>query len=223
MLVLITGYVLLRSPFFEVSRILVRGNQFLSEDTIKSAAGINTGENIFKLDLAAAASGLKVIPLVRDVRIERSFPSTVVITVQERVPLALLPTGDGFIEVDGEGVCLQKAGAGIPGLPVITGVQGDIPNPGQVVRAGRLEEALAVVGGLPGEVVAALSEVHVGEDGLLSLYTIDGIQCRFGAAADIREKGEVLAQLLMELRRQKAKVRYIDLSSAGQPVVLFKN
>jgi len=223
LLILIAGYILLRSPVFEVHSVLVRGNQFLSEDTIRSVADISAGANIFKLDLAAPAVNLKMIPMIKEARITRSLPATVVITVKERRPLALLPDGEGFVEVDAEGVYLQKAGVGVPGLPVITGVQGDIPGPGQVIRAERLGDALAVINGLPGEVVAGLSEVHVGGDGRVWLYTLDRIQCRFGLPAEIREKGAVLSQLLVELRRQEARVEYIDLSSAGQPVVRYKN
>lgn len=222
LLVLVAGYILLRSPVFEVHRVLVRGNQFLSEDIIRSVADISTGVNIFKLDLAATAANLKTIPMVKEVQVTRSLPSTVVITVRERTPLALLPTGEGFIEVDEEGVYLQKASAGVPGLPVITGIQGDIPAPGQVIRAERLGDALAVIRGLPGEVVANLSEVHVAGDGQVRIYTIEGIQCRFGLPTEIQEKGAVFSQILLELRKQGAKVKYIDLSCAGQPVVLYR-
>lgn len=222
LLVLVTGYVLLRSPFFEVHKVLVRGNQFLSEEKIRSVADIGIGTNIFKLDLGVSESNLKLVPMIKEVQVARSFPSTVVITVKERSPLGLLSTKEGFIEVDEEGIFLQKTSAGAPGLPVITGVQGDIPNPGQAVRAERLGEALAVIDGLPGEAVANLSEVHIDEDGQIRIYTIEGIQCRFGTATEIQEKGAVFSQLLLELRKQGAKVKYIDLSCSGQPVVLYK-
>ncbi len=222
LLVLVTGYILLQSPLFEVRRVAVRGNQFLSEEKIKSVADIGAGVNIFKLDLSATVSNLKILPMIKEVHVSRSFPSTIVITVNERKPAGLLSAGEGFIEVDEEGVYLKKAGAGVPGLPVITGVQGDIPNLGQVVRAERLEDALAVIDGLPDEVVANLSEVHVEEAGQVRIYTIEGIQCRFGTAVDIQEKGAVLSHTLAELRRQGAKVQYIDLSSASKPVVYYK-
>ena len=222
LLVLVTGYVLLRSPLFEVHRVLVRGNQFLSEEKIRSLADIGMGINIFKLNLAAVASNLKLVPMIKEVQVARSFPSTVVINVKERSPLGLLPTKEGFVEVDEEGVYLMKANAGTPGLPVITGVQGELPGPGQVIRAERLVDALAVIGGLPTEAVTNLSEVHVDEDGQIKVYTTEGFQCRFGSATEIQEKGAVFSQLLLELRKQGAKVMYIDLSSAGQPVVLYK-
>jgi cell division protein FtsQ len=221
-LVLITGYVLLRSPFFEVRNILVRGNQLIDQGKLKSVSDIAPGANIFKVDLAEATTRLKLIPMLKDVQVTRALPSTVVIEVKERKPVGLLPTGDGFIEVDGEGVYLQKANAGSPGLPVITGIQCDTFSPGEAVKAERLGDALKVISGLSSETVAELSEVHVDNDGQIRFYTIDGIQCRFGLSDDIQTKGDILAGLLKELRAHKDKINYIDLSCADKPVVYYK-
>lgn len=212
----------MRSPFFEVRSILVQGNQLIDQGKIKSVSDIAPGVNIFKVDLAAAASQLKLIPVVKDVKVTRSLPSTVVIRVKERTPVGLLPTKEGFIAVDGEGVYLQKTNAGSPGLPVVTGINFEVASPGEVVNAGGLGDALTVISGLPSETVAGLSEVHVDSDGQIKLYTIEGIQCRFGLAGEIQEKGEVLNQLLKELRNQQDKIEYIDLSSAAKPVVYYK-
>lgn len=221
LLVLVTGYILLRSPFFEVAYVQVRGLQYLNEEKIRSVADIGMGVNIFKVDLTAVSTNLKLLPMVRDVQVSRSLPATVVITVQERSPMGLLPSEEGFIEVDEDGVYLMKAGPGAPGLPVITGVSAIIPSPGQVIQASGLVDALSVIRGLPAEAVANLSEVHVEEDGQIKIYTLEGVQCRFGSATQIQEKGRVLSQLLLELRSQGARVKYIDLSSAGQPVVFY--
>jgi cell division protein FtsQ len=222
LLVLITGFVLLRSPFFEVRSIVVQGNQIVDQGRIKSVSDIAPGENIFKVDLKEAAEKLKLIPMIKDVQVTRSLPSTVVIVVEERKPAGILPTGEGFIEVDGEGVYLQKANACVPGLPVVTGINFNLPSPGDVINDVRLHEALAVITGLSGETVAGLSEVHIDEDRQIKLYTIEGIECRFGLAEDIQEKGNIFTELLKELRNQQDRINYIDLSCADKPVVFYK-
>ena len=206
---------------FEVHRVLVRGNEYISEQII-SAANIGIGENIFKVDLNTAKANLKLISMVKEVRLDRSLPSSVVINVLERKPLGLLPAREGFIKVDEEAIYLQEAKAGTPGLPVLTGIEYELPNPGQAVQSERLRDALEVITGLPASVVASLSEVHTGEDGQIILYTLEGIHCRLGLAMEIPEKGAILEQLLQQLSKQKDKINYIDLSCAGQPVVLYK-
>lgn len=223
LLVLAAGYILLQSPLFEVRRVHVQGNYLLIEGKIRSVADIGAGVNIFKLDLETVRSRLKMIPMIKEAQVSRSLPATVVITIKERVPLGILPVQGGFIEVDEEGVNLMTASVGVPGLPVITGVNADdVPPPGQVVHAAGLKDALAVIGGLPGEVVANLSEVHVDGEDRIMLYTIEGIQCKFGQATEIKEKGVIISQLIQELRKIGAKVDYIDLSYAGQPVVYYQ-
>jgi len=200
----------------------VRGNEYISEEQIISIANIGIGENIFKVDLNTAKANLELISMIKEVQVDRSLPSSVVINVLERKPFALLPAREGFIKVDEEGIYLQEARAGTPGLPVLTGIEYELPNPGQAVQAERLGDALKVITGLPASVVASLSEVHTAEDGQIILYALEGIQCRLGLAMEIPEKGAILEQLLQQLSKQKDKINYIDLSCAGQPVVLYK-
>lgn len=223
LLILVTGYILLRSPLFEVKKVQVKGHHYLNEEKVLAVADIGLGTNIFKLDLAEVTSGLLLVPMIKEVQVARSLPATVVITVRERRPLGLLPAEDGFIEVDEEGIYLQKAGAGVPGLPVITGIRGEISGPGQVIRAEGLADALAVTKEIPEEILARLSEIHIEEDGQIKIYTLEGIQCRFGTATEITEKAAVFSHLLLELRLQENKVQYIDLSCAGQPVVFYNH
>lgn len=223
LLVLTGGFILLNSSLFDVSRVLVRGNHFMEEEKIRTVADIGQGTNIFKVNLNAAAGGVKLLPMIKDVKVKRSLPSTIVIEVTERKPLGLLPTAEGFIEVDRDGVYLKKTGVGLSGLPVVTGIQTPIPNPGEPVQAGRLSEALGVIDGLPEDAVSILSEVNISENGQVTMYTLDNIQCRFGMASEAAEKGRVLVQILKEIQSRGEKIQYIDLSCASSPVVYYKH
>jgi len=221
--IFIAGYTLLQSSIFNVKKILVQGNQYLTQEKIKSVSGIKAGVNIFKLNLEPAAVNLKLMPMIKEVQVVRSLPATVVIKVAERAPSGLLTAGDRFIEIDEEGVYLKETSAGVSGLPVITGLSYDLPDPGQVVRAEGLENALEVISGLPEEVVAGLSEVYVGGNGQVTVYTMEGVQCRLGQAVQIKTKGEMLSGIMLELSKKDTRVKYIDLSCAGQPVVYYEN
>ncbi|MDF9409924.1 FtsQ-type POTRA domain-containing protein [Pelotomaculum isophthalicicum JI] len=211
----------MKSPLFEIKQVVIRGNLYLAEENIRTEADINMGINIFKINLAAVADKLKMMPMIKDARVTRVLPSTVLINVTERRPLGLLPVGNSFVEVDEEGICLQKAGSGVPGIPIITGIKVDAPGLGERVKAEHLEDALMMTSGLPDEVINKLSEVHVDQNGQIKAYTLDRIQCRLGEAVDIREKGVVLARILQEMQKQGAKVKYIDLTSVGKPVVKY--
>lgn len=217
---LTAAYILARSSVFEVREIRVVGNSSLSREKIISASGINPGENIFKLDLKASAERLKGIPLIKSVEISRRLPSAVEITVEERRARALLPVEGGFIQVDSDGVCLQKGDIASSQLPVVTGVKFVVPAPGGQVKSEALGRALTVVMGFPAGLLPMLSEVNVDGDHLIA-YTLDGIQCRLGAATDVQQKGEVLIKVLDELKVKGRRIEYIDLSHTGSPVVKY--
>jgi len=220
LLFLLTAYVLARSQFFEVREIRVAGNDTLGREEIISVAGINPGENIFKLDLRKASEKLKVIPVVKSVEMYRRLPSAVEIKIQERKPAALLPVGGGFIQVDGDGVYIRKGSAGMDQLPVVTGVTAFVPVVGQKVESEALATALEVIKGLPAALIIRLSEINISEDQVVA-YTLDGIQCRLGTVSDLGQKGDVFMKVLDELKVKGKRIEYIDLSYAGSPVVKY--
>ncbi|MFZ5647227.1 MAG: cell division protein FtsQ/DivIB [Bacillota bacterium] len=217
---LTAAYVLTRSSIFEVREIRVIGNTSLSRENIISVAGINPGENIFRIDLKAAAEKLKVVSLIKTVEMSRRLPSAVEIKVAERAACALLPVDTGFIQVDDEGVYIQKGDVGINQLPVVTGIVFDLPQPGEQIKSEKLDLAIGVIRGVSPELPPRLSEIYIEGDQAV-VYTLDGIQCRLGASADLKQKGEVLAKILEGLKTKGKRIEYIDLSHAASPVVKY--
>ncbi|MFZ5634278.1 MAG: cell division protein FtsQ/DivIB [Bacillota bacterium] len=220
MVFLTAAYILARSPVFEVREIRVAGNSSLTREKIISVSGINPGENIFKLDLKASAEKIRVIPAIKSVDLSRDLPSAVEIRVQERKPCALLPVDSGFIQVDDEGVYLQKGDVAANQFPVVTGVKFTAPAPGEQIKSEALSKALTVIKELPPGLLPQLSEVNVDGDQAVA-YTLDGIQCRLGAVTDLQQKGEVFMKVLNELKVKGKRIEYIDLSYTGSPVVKY--
>ena len=222
-IVLLAAYVLLQSPIFTISNIYVLGNNSLSSEDVIKVSGIVTGMNIFKADLKTADSKIKAIPLVKDEKTTRKFPHTVVIEISERSPVALVLLEGHFVEVDAEGVYLRQGSAGATGLPVITGGQLLTSGPGKQVKGEEFEKALKVVGQLPVELRQNLSEINVSNDERVTLYTIDGTECKMGFAEDAGKKGNYIFQVLQELKEQGKKIEYVDFSIANSPVVKYRN
>ncbi|MEO6398313.1 MAG: FtsQ-type POTRA domain-containing protein, partial [Tepidiformaceae bacterium] len=77
------SYWVFTSPFFRVSDVVVEGNSRVSTDTIVGAANV-FGDSMFTTDLAAAQKELYQLPLVNSVRVEREWPHTLKILVEER-------------------------------------------------------------------------------------------------------------------------------------------
>lgn len=214
-------YIILRSPLFQVREISVTGNIELSRDLIVSVSGLKTGENTLNMDLKAARARLESIPAIESAKVERRLPSRVVISVAERKAVALLPSPEGFLEVDQEGVYIKKGSLNIGGLPIITGLEVKVSQPGSDLDIQGLDQALGVIRGLPQELLPLLSEVNLGVSDNILLYTLEGVQCRLGMPVDLEQKGNILLQVLGELKSMGKKIEYVDLTYAGSPVVKY--
>ncbi len=70
--------------FFKVNTVEVQGNTIYSADEIRSASGIQKGDNLFTLNKEAAAGSIKAsLPYVETVSIIRFLPDKIVIEVKE--------------------------------------------------------------------------------------------------------------------------------------------
>lgn len=213
LLLLIAGFLLIRSPFFEVASVEVRGNELLAKEEILSVAGVTTGVNIFRVHLGEAGEKLGTLPLVKEASLERRFPSTIVVNIEERRPLALVDIEDAFWEVDAEGVVLRRQKVGAEGLPVVTGaVPGDRT----------MSKALSVTAALPAEIKGELSEINVSEGYRITLYTVDGIPVYLGSADELDTQALILSEVLDAVRASGRTVEYIDLAEPQNAVVKYK-
>ncbi|KUK65745.1 MAG: Cell division protein FtsQ [Desulfotomaculum sp. 46_80] len=220
LLLLLAVYILIGSPFFEIQKVEVKGNKFYTTEKIKSLADIDLHKNIFKVNLSAASSRIRKLPMIREAEVKRELPSGVIISVVEREPVAFLFVLQNFIMLDEEGVYCRKSKVGEADLPVITGFDVRIPSEGQAIQNQFLTIALEVVKSLPQGLNNTLSEINVDKNKKITIYTLAGIQCRMGFSDNIVRKGDVLGQVLDKL--EDREIDYIDLSTADCPVIKYK-
>ncbi|MCD5407243.1 MAG: cell division protein FtsQ/DivIB [Desulfotomaculum sp.] len=230
-------YVFLQSPVFEVHEIKIFVNndqlnlQQVSAQSYIALSGVILGNNIFKLNLNSGEEEISLLPMVKEVKITRRFPATVIIAVVERKPVALLPTNKGFIELDKEGIYLRKGQFSEIYLPVITG-SGILEDnkkinssfldlqPGQKMSGKSITVALQVIDELPPALLNNLSEIHIDVQNRITIYTIDGIQGRFGLPEELYQKGDIFLQVLQQVHHGQ-EIKYIDINSFKAPVVKY--
>ncbi len=109
-----------RAEVFQIVGVDVNGVRQVSDGEVRALAGIFAGQNIFRVDLDAAARKALANPWVRDVRIERNWPRRIRITITERAPRAVLQAANGRFLIDRDGVVIVPAApANEAGLPTI--------------------------------------------------------------------------------------------------------
>ncbi len=220
LLFFLAAYVFLQSPLFDVQKIEISGRHRIPKEQLVKLSGVVPGSNIFKLDLRTGEDKINLLPAVKTVKIIRKFPSTVVIDIQEREPTALLPLGKDFIEIDADGVYLKKGNVYEASLPIITGCKINGLKLGSKVSGTGIDTALKVVSALPDELLHQLSEIHLGNDNKIFIYTLNGVQGRLGSPEEIESKGKMFLQVLNQVSEGKP-IEYIDLTSFKSPVVKY--
>jgi hypothetical protein len=104
---------------FRVRRVEVNGVRYLTAATVVEAAGIEGTANVFD-DPAPWLERLRMHPLIAGVRIQRRVPGTIVLHIEEAVPVAFARTPElRAIGAHGRILPLNPADEGL-NLPVLT-------------------------------------------------------------------------------------------------------
>jgi cell division protein FtsQ len=111
------------SPMFTVSSITVEGTSRIDKSEVLRLSDIKTGMRIMGIRPGVAERAIAKNPWVKKAGVTRHFPSTVVIRVQERTPIALVNAGNVYY-ADDEGKLLPLFKGTYSDLPLVTGVKG---------------------------------------------------------------------------------------------------
>ena len=114
---------------FEVHRVEVRGTQHLNELKVYERVLAQRDRAMTQVDLAALRGDLLRLSWVKDARVSRQLPDTLVIDIVERKPHAVLRAQDHFVLIDETGAALDPiSDADAKGMLVLsgTGVSGRV-------------------------------------------------------------------------------------------------
>jgi cell division protein FtsQ len=100
------GRATLRSlAYFHVRKLEIRGVRYLEPQDVVARLRIDTLRSIVD-DVSPLEARLRSHPQVADVTISRRFPGTLIVTIKENMPVALVPRGDGLQPYDSAGRAL---------------------------------------------------------------------------------------------------------------------
>lgn len=212
---------MVRSPTLALTTVNVRGLDRLKREDIISAAALLEGQSMLRLDLDQIARRLLGLPRVAVVRVDRVWPRTLDIVIQERAGLMLVACGTGWLEVAADGVIIEIHEAlelVHEGLFELTGFA-----PAQVALGARLPgpdgfaaaASLAVLAEAGEEIVLAAVD-----DGMLEVHLADLTTIYLGrSGSDLPHRARIALAILYELRATAQQVEYIDVRVPTQPVV----
>ena len=199
------GLVLYFTPVMSARSVVVVGTGEVSREEVVDVAKVAPGTPLLQIDTDAVADRVAGIRRVASARVQREYPSTLRITILERVPVVVKDFGDGPHLFDRDGVDFATAPPP-PGLAYI-----DVDNPGPTDPT--TQAALEVMTALRPEVVAQVSRIAAPSVASITLTLTDGRTVVWGTTERTGEKAEKLAALLTQ------PGRVYDVSSPDLPTV----
>lgn len=204
--------VVLRSPLLEARTIHVRGAAHVSRADVLRIAGISRGTNVATFDAGAAERRLEDDPWIAEATIGKHLPSTLVIVVRERQPVAVSEIGGvrRLVASDGTALNLVTAAALLPSIAAA-----DPTSP--ALTAGEIRDAARAIGAMPLGVRRSVARVAVLADGELRVDLASGAPVLFGPATDLAAKAQALRALLAYAARQGRTIVAADVQVPTAP------
>ena len=215
------------SPLFAVTELLLTGVEGSDAELVRAVAGLDTGDNLLRLDLAAAERRVEQLSWVRDASVTREPPSTVRITVTPRRAEVVVLLAESAWLVDSDGYVI--GGGTEPGLVPIEARNSVLPGVGSPTRDAAILNALAVHRALPSRLRDMLVGYHAPSDRGLRLRLappgLDPLWVRFGVADRAADKAGVLLALLDDVVSSSSatggpSIATIDVRAPGNPVLI---
>lgn len=192
----------------ELRRVHITGASAEATPAIRRALDVKAGQPITGLDLATLQASVQAVGWVREARVVRLLPDTLIVEVVEHDRLAIWQTGGRVFVIDGEGRAIQGADAGrYPDLPLVVGSGAD-------AAAGDILRLLRERPRLMGRVDA--------------LVRVDGrrwdLRLRDGGLIQLPAAGEEAALIQLDALDQRERLlelgfERIDLRTEGQVAV----
>ena len=193
------------SSWLAVETIDVSGAQTVEANDIRARSGIDEGEPLARVDLASAERRIASLAVVRSVQVTRQWPNGILVSLEERVAIAVVKIGDRLRGMDVDGVVFRDYKKAPPGLPR---VETDIGT-----TSAALQEAAKVISALPEDLTLMVDHVDVQSVDKISLVLKDGRTVVWGSADESETKAEVLAVLL----QTGTDVKVFDVSVPSKP------
>lgn len=212
----VTGAVgIYRSSFLAVDTVRTAGNNILSDAHIVALAEVPGDATLLNIKTDEIVSRLLSDPYIKEARVDRNLPATLVLRVEERAPVAAFELADATYLVDDEGYWLSAASAE---QTATLAVVRDLPTlafePGARIDDASARNAIAIVNGLSPELREITAYLNAPSVEKTEIITREGIAIFLGSSDQLAVKDEVARRILAE---NEGKVVYINVRIVDRP------
>jgi len=138
--------VLAESPIFMIRHIQFKNTEFLNPKILMRLLAFKKGaDSLFSISARELSRRLKKDPDIKNAVVEKCFPDTLKITIDENIPYVKIRDSNKDYFLDYKGAVLLRNIWGNKVVPLIIGLGKAKPIPGRVYSGARLKIALDVI------------------------------------------------------------------------------
>ncbi|MGE5557395.1 MAG: cell division protein FtsQ/DivIB [Bacillota bacterium] len=217
-LLIMAVYVFFLSDFFKIDDIRINGNSRLTAEEIIIYAGLDTAKSFFQIDAGEIKRKLERHQLIRSCAVEKRFPKTIRIKVNERKPLFLFKYGAQLVVISKDLYVMYIYDPQQNfGLPFVTGLAPEELRLGKPLSARHAGEIKAILSEVIPEIRLKIQEIHVNTEGQFSIVLSGQVMIELGGADGLEEKISNLNIIWRQKKFSKGAVIY--LQNLSHPVV----
>jgi len=213
------------SNFCNIEEVIVKGNDYLSEDEIFYTSGIQLGKNIFKLDFLKTIDSLKQNPRIKEVEIKRVIPNKIIISLTERRAVVIVSIGGEYFSSTKEGMILSKIERPEEDfvLPLLSGLEIDEIKIGKIIDKPEFKTALESINSAEVILPKKFCRVEIlSPDDFMICDKNNTLVIRVNRPEVIIDKENLLRETLEKIEREKLLVEYIDIRFKDSLIIKLK-
>jgi cell division protein FtsQ len=207
-----------KTSAFELRAIEVRGASPGTAGELRAALAPLLGESLLSLDGDALVRRAEAIPQVAAAHYDRAFPHTLMLTVLEERPAAVLRRGAQAWLVAESGRVLRPVSRSNRSFPRVWTGKGRPIVEGEPIADAVAARAIAAVARVPDRFPARVRDVRTGPEEL-TLKLVSGLELRLGDDSELELKLAIAGRILPTLAAPAdGGPTYFDVSVVERPV-----
>lgn len=217
--ILLTFISFLFSPFFDVRDFVFHSRSEFNKNELRTNINKFYGKNLLFLNEDELKNSLLNHDLISSVQVEKSFPSTIHVVIEERKAVAWLKNNDQKLIFSADGIILGevdlKEELAVP----------QFENFPYYFSSNKLEfphftdDIIKVLNELEPNFLEKINKVNY-QDDIYKLYLKKGGGVNLGRNNDLEEKFAILDSILNN--NQEGEIDYINLQVSKHPVIKLK-
>ncbi len=213
-------YYLLQSDLMNLKNIVLEGNLTVTEDEIVNISNLVINRNIFKYNLKEIKQNIISHPYIKEVKVCRKLPDTIIIQMKEREEYAIILYMGSYIYIDQENIVLKASDSYMANENIlITGINFKSFKVGERVQATNYDDLNLVMDLLKAinmtTIYDMISEINISEKNNIRIITFDGSEVLLGEAKKPAYLMVALDEILINLYTQNIKNVIIDMRYEG--------